>query len=87
MRALSVQLARAEALSVRSALMSTARRPLGHGPQPQAPAAPLPGVEAVRRVRAAEADVEASPLYRPGGLEHLAQLRESGVLGPGTPPA
>ncbi|MCZ0984027.1 hypothetical protein O1L60_45515 [Streptomyces diastatochromogenes] len=67
--------------------MSTARRPLGHGPQPQAPAAPTPAAEAVRRVRAAEADVEAAPLYRPGGLEHLAQLRASGVLGPVTPPA
>ncbi|MEU5143722.1 hypothetical protein [Streptomyces sp. NPDC021139] len=55
--------------------MSTARRPLGHGPQS----------EAVRRVRPAEADVEAAPLYRPGGLEHLAQLRERGVLGAGQP--
>lgn len=67
--------------------MSTARRPLGHGPQPQPPAAPAHGAEATRRVRAAEADVEAAPLYRPGGLEHIAQLRESGVLGPVTPPA
>ncbi|MFC8223566.1 hypothetical protein ACFUTY_36045 [Streptomyces sp. NPDC057362] len=65
--------------------MSTARRPLGHGPQPQAPAAPVPGAEAVRRVRAAEADVDSAPLYRPGGLEHLAQLREHGVLGPFPP--
>ncbi len=67
--------------------MSTARRPLGHGPQPQAPAAPAPGVEVTRRVLAPEADVDSTPLYRPGGLEHLAQLRESGVLGPVTPPA
>ncbi|MGW1101339.1 hypothetical protein ACWD64_37720 [Streptomyces antibioticus] len=67
--------------------MSTARRPLGHGPQPQAPAAPTPGVEAPRRVRAAEADVDSAPLYRPGGLEHLAQLRESGVLGTARPSA
>lgn len=65
--------------------MSTARRQLGHGPQPQAPAAPAHGVEATRRVRATEADVEAAPLYRPGGLEHIAQLRESGVLGSGHP--
>ncbi len=64
--------------------MSTARRPLGHGPQPQAP---TPGVEATRRVRAAEADVDSAPLYRPGGLEHLAQLRESGVLGTVRPSA
>ncbi|MFF9706771.1 hypothetical protein ACF1FE_37440 [Streptomyces griseofuscus] len=67
--------------------MSTARQPLGHGPQPQAPAAPAHGTEATRRVHATEADVEAAPLYRPGGLEHIAQLRESGVLGPVTPPA
>ncbi|MEU0074117.1 hypothetical protein ABZ027_31950 [Streptomyces sp. NPDC006332] len=67
--------------------MSTARRTLGHGPQPQAPAAPAHGPEATRRVRATEADVEAAPLYRPGGLEHIAQLRESDVLGPVTPPA
>jgi hypothetical protein len=44
-------------------------------------------VEVARRVRAVEADVEAAPLYRPGGLEHLAQLRESGVLGTVRPPA
>lgn len=67
--------------------MNTARRPLGHGPQPQAPAAPTPGAEATRRVSAVEADLEAAPLYRPGGLEHLAQLRESGVLGTVGPPA
>ncbi|MFI7352142.1 hypothetical protein ACIBSR_38550 [Streptomyces sp. NPDC049936] len=67
--------------------MSTARRPLGHGPQPQAPTAPNLGAEVVRRVRAAEADVDSAPLYRPGGLEHLAQLRESGVLGTVQPPA
>jgi hypothetical protein len=42
-------------------------------------------VEAVRRVRAAEADVDSAPLYRPGGLEHLAQLREHGVLGAAQP--
>lgn len=66
--------------------MSTARRPLGHGPQHQAPTVPAPGVEATRRVRATEADVDSTPLYRPGGLEHLAQLRERGVLGTGTPP-
>lgn len=61
--------------------MNTARRPLGHGPQPQTSAAPLAGGEVVRRVRATEADVDSAPLYRPGGLEHLAQLRERGVLG------
>ncbi|WP_438297835.1 hypothetical protein [Streptomyces sp. HUAS TT7] len=64
--------------------MSTARRPLGHGPQPQAPAAPAPTTEPARRVRAAEADVENGPPYR-GGLQGLQQLRERGVLG--TPPA
>ncbi|MFJ2922904.1 hypothetical protein [Streptomyces sp. NPDC087307] len=67
--------------------MSTARRPLGHGPQPQAPAAPTPGAEATRRVRAAEADVDSAPLYRPGGLDHLARLRERGALGSAQPPA
>ncbi|WP_093804047.1 hypothetical protein [Streptomyces sp. Wb2n-11] len=66
--------------------MSTTRRPLGHGPQSQTPAAPLPGTEAVRRVRATEADVDSAPLCRPGGLEHLAQLRERGVLGTVPPP-
>ncbi|MFF4607797.1 hypothetical protein ACFY12_34290 [Streptomyces sp. NPDC001339] len=65
--------------------MSTARRPLGHGPQSQAPAAAQPTGTA-RRIRAAEADVEATSLYRPGGLEHLARLRERGVLG-APPPA
>ncbi|MGW3572169.1 hypothetical protein ACWDSL_51400 [Streptomyces sp. NPDC000941] len=62
--------------------MSTPRRPLGRGPHPQAPVAPQPGTGPAHRVSAAEADVEAVPLYRPGGLEHLAQLRERGVLGP-----
>ncbi|MFJ8351294.1 hypothetical protein ACIQ9J_34010 [Streptomyces sp. NPDC094153] len=61
--------------------MSTARRPLGHGPQHQAPAVPQPGTSASRRLRAAEADVETTPLYRTGGLQDLAQLRERGVLG------
>ncbi|ADI12748.1 hypothetical protein SBI_09630 [Streptomyces bingchenggensis BCW-1] len=60
--------------------MSTARRPLGRGPHPQAPVVPQSGTGPVHRVGAAEADVEAAPLYRPGGLEHLAQLRERGVL-------
>ncbi|MEV6456558.1 MULTISPECIES: hypothetical protein [Streptomyces] len=67
--------------------MSTARRPLGHGPQPQSLAASTPGVEVARRVRAAEADVDSAPLYRPGGLDHLAHLRERGVLGKVQPPA
>ncbi|MFD9714413.1 hypothetical protein ACFWBR_41330 [Streptomyces sp. NPDC060006] len=67
--------------------MSTSRRPLGHGPQPQTTAAPQPGPGVARRVRAAEADVEAGPLYRPGGADHLARLRERGVLGTATPPA
>jgi hypothetical protein len=61
--------------------MSTARRPLGHGPQHQAPAVPQPDTSASRRLRAAEADVETTPLYRTGGLRDLAQLRERGVLG------
>ncbi|MGW6605715.1 hypothetical protein [Streptomyces sp. NPDC055036] len=67
--------------------MSTARRPLGHGPQHQTPAVPPTGTSAARRVRAAEADVETAPLYRPGGLDHLARLRERGVLGSVQPPA
>lgn len=67
--------------------MSTARRPLGHGPQPQAPTAAPSGAEATRRVSAAEADVDNTPLHRPGGLEHIAQLRERGVLGASRPPA
>lgn len=75
------------ARSVRSTAMSTSRRPLGHGPQPQTSDAPPPGPGAARRVRAAEADVEAGPLYRPGGLDHLARLRERGVLGSVQPPA
>ncbi|MEU5610531.1 hypothetical protein AB0H03_17650 [Streptomyces sparsogenes] len=65
--------------------MSIPRRPLGHGPQPQPPATPQPGAGPGRRVSATQADVEAAPLYRPGGLEHLAQLRERGVLGPVPP--
>ena len=73
--------------SVRSAAMSTSRRPLGHGPQPQPAAVPQPGSGSSRRVRAAEADVDNTPLYRPGGLEHLAQLRERGVLGASQPSA
>jgi hypothetical protein len=66
--------------------MSTSRRPLGHGPQPQPAAAPQPGSGSARRVRAAEADVDSTPLYRLGGLEHIAQLRERGVLGTVQPP-
>ncbi|MGY0055739.1 hypothetical protein ACWY4P_04120 [Streptomyces sp. LZ34] len=62
--------------------MSTMRRPLGHGPQPQPPAVTQQGAGSARRVSAAEADIDVTPLYRPGGLEHLAQLRERGVLGP-----
>ncbi|MFF1399396.1 hypothetical protein ACFVZD_37060 [Streptomyces sp. NPDC058287] len=61
--------------------MSTARRPLGHGPQPQAPAVPQSGTGPTHRVSANEADLEPTPLYRPGGPDHLAQLRERGVLG------
>lgn len=60
--------------------MSTARRPLGHGPQPQAPAAPAPTAGPARRVRATEADVETTPLPRTGGLQDLDQLRARGVL-------
>ncbi|MFD9044003.1 hypothetical protein ACFU6M_17785 [Streptomyces bottropensis] len=67
--------------------MSTARRPLGHGPQPQAPAGSPHGGESTRRVRATEADIDSTPMHRPGGLEHLAQLRERGVLGTVQPPA
>ncbi|MFC3587619.1 hypothetical protein ACFOSC_27875 [Streptantibioticus rubrisoli] len=59
--------------------MSTPRRPLGHGPQ-----APTGPQHAARHLPTAE-DVPL-PLYRPGDLEHLAQLRERGVLAP-TPPA
>ncbi|MGW7604523.1 hypothetical protein [Streptomyces antimycoticus] len=61
--------------------MSITRRPLGHGPQPQPPAGTQLETGSVRRVSAAEADIDAAPLYPPGGLEHLGQLRESGVLG------
>ncbi|NUH36870.1 hypothetical protein HUF15_08855 [Streptomyces samsunensis] len=60
--------------------MSITRRPLGHGPQPQPSVAAQLETDGVHRVSAAEADIEAVPLYRPGGLEHLAQLRERGVL-------
>ncbi|MFF0430309.1 hypothetical protein ACFYUJ_38855 [Streptomyces sp. NPDC004520] len=70
--------------------MSTPRRRLGYGPQPQpqqpAAAPPADGGSA-RRVRAVEADVETASLYRPGGLEQLARLRERGVLGPTQSPA
>ncbi|WP_329043477.1 hypothetical protein OHT61_32190 (plasmid) [Streptomyces sp. NBC_00178] len=66
--------------------MSTPRRPLGHGPQAQPQATP-PGTTATRRVRATQADIEAAPLYRPGGLDTLDQLRARGVLGTSTPPA
>ncbi|WP_431776283.1 hypothetical protein [Streptomyces cucumeris] len=65
--------------------MTTSRRPLGHGPQPQATAGPSHGTGPAHRVRAAEADVAAGPLYR-GGLPELEQLRERGVLG-APPPA
>ncbi|WP_030843334.1 hypothetical protein [Streptomyces hygroscopicus] len=61
--------------------MSITRRPLGHGPQPQSPAAAQLETGSARRMSAAEADIHTAPLYRPGGLEHLAQLRERGVLG------
>ncbi|MCX4885992.1 hypothetical protein [Streptomyces sp. NBC_00847] len=61
--------------------MSTPRRPLGHGPQLQHAVAPQPGDGPGHRVRATEADVDSAPMCRPGGLEHLAQLRERGVLG------
>ncbi|WP_150112933.1 hypothetical protein [Streptomyces violaceusniger] len=60
--------------------MSITRRQLGHGPQPQPPAGTQLETGSVRRVSATEADIDAAPLYRPGGLEHLAHLRESGVL-------
>ncbi|MCQ8835827.1 hypothetical protein [Streptomyces malaysiensis] len=68
--------------------MSITRRPLGHGPQPQPPLA-VAQLEAggARRMSAAEADIDAAPLYRPGGLEHLAQLRTRGVLGSPDRPA
>ncbi|MFD3330530.1 hypothetical protein [Streptomyces sp. NPDC058701] len=59
--------------------MSIERRLLGHGPQ--APATPPQRTESGRRIRAAEADIDSTPLYRPGGLEYLDQLRDSGVLG------
>ncbi|WP_406396470.1 hypothetical protein [Streptomyces sp. NBC_00887] len=66
--------------------MSTTRRPLRHGPQIQAQA-PSAGAGATRKMRATEADIEAAPLYRPGGLDSLQQLRDRGVLVPGIPPA
>ncbi|MFD5065388.1 hypothetical protein [Streptomyces sp. NPDC058394] len=64
--------------------MSTPRRPLGHGPQHKVPALPQAGTGGARRVLAAEADIAAGPLYRPG-LDSLRQLRARGVLGPHTP--
>ncbi|GLV79787.1 hypothetical protein ACH4VS_39150 [Streptomyces hygroscopicus] len=67
--------------------MSITRRPLGHGSQPQPPAAAQLETGSVRRMSAAEADINAALLYRPGGLEHLAQLRERGVLGSSDQPA
>ncbi|MET8538462.1 hypothetical protein ABZV67_43990 [Streptomyces sp. NPDC005065] len=66
--------------------MSTPRRPLGHGPQHKAPALPQARRGGARRVLAAEADIAAGPLYRPGGLDSLQQLRARGVLGSHTPP-
>ncbi|MFC9221980.1 hypothetical protein ACFT8W_14715 [Streptomyces hygroscopicus] len=53
--------------------MSITRRPLGHGSQPQPPAAAQLETGSVRRMSVAEADINAALLYRPGGLEHLAQ--------------
>ncbi|MGP3938406.1 hypothetical protein [Streptomyces sp. 6N106] len=67
--------------------MSIMRRPLGHGPQPQRHAAAQLETGSVRRMSAAEADIDETPLYRPGGLEHLAHLRERGVLGSPDQPA
>ncbi|WP_371793761.1 hypothetical protein OG285_38385 [Streptomyces sp. NBC_01471] len=66
--------------------MTTTRRPLGHGPQASA-ALPsdISTSAAAPRVRAAEADVAAAPLYRPGGTEDLQELRDRGVLGPDQP--
>jgi hypothetical protein len=40
-----------------------------------------------QKVRAAQADIEATPLYRTGSLDTLQQLRDRGALGPSTPPA
>ncbi len=62
--------------------MTTARRPLGHGPQSEATAGPSHGTGPLHR---SQADVDAAPLYR-GGLPELEQLRERGVLG-APPPA
>ncbi|MFD8625215.1 hypothetical protein ACFV4E_15170 [Streptomyces hygroscopicus] len=67
--------------------MSITRRPLGHGPQPQPSAAAQLETGSARRMSAAEADIDTAPLYRPGGLEHLARLRERGVLGSPDQPA
>ncbi|MBA6439059.1 hypothetical protein [Streptomyces sp. GMR22] len=67
--------------------MSITRRPLGHGPQPRPPAGTQLETGSVRRLSAAEADIDAAPLYRLGGLEHLVQLRERGVLGSPDRPA
>ncbi|MEV0749820.1 hypothetical protein AB0I75_32205 [Streptomyces sp. NPDC050273] len=55
-------------------------------PQPQIPT-PTASAGTGQKVRAAQADIEATPLYRPGGLNSLQQLRDRGVLGPSTPPA
>ncbi|MFI5987115.1 hypothetical protein ACIBEA_40400 [Streptomyces sp. NPDC051555] len=65
--------------------MTIPRRPLGHGPQSQHDhAAQAPEAAAAHRVRAAEADIAAHSLHRPGSMEDLDRLRERGVLG--TPP-
>ncbi|BBJ47315.1 MULTISPECIES: hypothetical protein [Streptomyces] len=45
------------------------------------PDPPFVDCAARERPGSTEADIDAAPLYRPGGLEHLAQLRERGVLG------
>lgn len=65
--------------------MSTPRRALGNGPQPQsqpaaAPQRPGPYTTS-RRLRAAEADLSSSALlYRPGQLADLDRLRARGVF-------
>ncbi|WP_406349651.1 hypothetical protein OHA44_38260 (plasmid) [Streptomyces sp. NBC_00144] len=69
--------------------MTTTRRPLGHGPQAKADSAAFSSDASTGapRVRAAEADVAAAPLYRPGGMQDLQALRDRGVLGPSQPRA
>ncbi|MFE3654102.1 hypothetical protein ACFXO2_41100 [Streptomyces sp. NPDC059152] len=64
--------------------MSTARRrPLGHGPQHHDTTTADTSRELQPHVRAADADVEMTPMRLAAGLDDdLAHFRDSGILGP-----